>query len=69
MAASRVKGICAMSNKGFLQRLRRDEKGASLIEYSVLIGIILVLAIASVRGVGVWVNSQWSNLNTTLNSN
>jgi pilus assembly protein Flp/PilA len=58
-----------MSNKGFLQRLRRDEKGASLIEYSVLIGIILVLAIASVRGVGQWVNTQWSNLNTTLNSN
>jgi pilus assembly protein Flp/PilA len=55
-----------MSNKGFLQRLRRDQKGASLLEYSVLIGIILVLAIASVRGVGGWVNNQWTALNTNL---
>jgi pilus assembly protein Flp/PilA len=58
-----------MSNKGFLQRLRRDQKGASLLEYSVLIGIILVLAIASVRGVGNWVNTQWVALNSNLAAN
>ena len=58
-----------MSKQGFLQRLRRDQKGASLIEYSVLIGIILVLAIASVRGVGTWVSAQWTNLNTNLTAN
>jgi len=56
-------------SKGFLQRLRRDKKGASMVEYSVLIGIVLVLAIASVRGVGAWVNGQWTNLNTALTSN
>jgi Flp pilus assembly pilin Flp len=35
----------------------------------VLIGIILVLAIASVRGVGGWVNNQWVALNTNLTAN
>jgi pilus assembly protein Flp/PilA len=68
MAASNL-GEMSMSNKGFLQRLRGDQKGASLLEYSVLIGIILVLAIASVRGVGGWVNNQWTALNQNLTAN
>ena len=56
-------------SKDFLRRLRGDNKGASLLEYSVLIGIILVVAIASVRGVGTWVNDQWVALNTNLTAN
>jgi len=50
-------------------RLRSDQKGASLVEYSVLIGILLVLSMAAVRGVGTWVNEQWVSLNTNLTSN
>jgi Flp pilus assembly pilin Flp len=58
-----------MLGSGYFRRLRADQAGASLIEYSVLIGIILVLAFASVRGVGTWVNAQWTNLNTEVTSN
>jgi len=43
-----------------------DEEGAALIEYTVLIGILLVAVIATIVGVGNWVNKQWSTLNTTL---
>jgi pilus assembly protein Flp/PilA len=50
-------------------RLRSDEKGASLLEYSILIGILLVMSMATISGVGNWVNTQWVALNTNLTAN
>lgn len=46
----------------FFARLRKDEKGATMIEYSILIGIITVLAIASIGLMGNYVASQWAQL-------
>ena len=43
-------------------RLRKDQKGATMIEYSILIGIITVLAIASISLMGTYVASQWARL-------
>jgi pilus assembly protein Flp/PilA len=43
-------------------RLVRDEEGAALIEYSVLIGLITVAAIAAIVTVGSWVANAWSDL-------
>ncbi len=48
-------------------RLIADENGAALVEYTVLIGIMLVAVIAAIISVGNWVNTQWTNLNTALN--
>jgi len=48
------------------KRFAADEEGAALIEYTVLIGILLVAVIATIVGVGNWVNNQWTTLNTTL---
>jgi len=48
-------------------RLRRDEDGAALIEYSVLVGIIIVAVLATVVAVGGWMNSPWSTVNTLVN--
>ena len=53
---------------GFLARLREDEKGASLIEYSILIGLISALAVASILLMGQWVASQWVNLLSIVNT-
>ena len=47
-----------------LAKFRKDEDGASLIEYSVLIGLITVAAVASIIIMGPWVALQWSNLVT-----
>jgi pilus assembly protein Flp/PilA len=49
-----------------MKGLLKQEDGASLLEYSVLIGILLVLAMASLQGVGTWINSQWTNLNSAV---
>ena len=53
--------------KHAIVRFRKDEKGAALIEYSVLIGIITATVIGLVIAVGDWVNTQWSDINTKLN--
>ena len=50
----------------FLQKLRRDEDGAALIEYTVLLGILIVAVIATITLVGTWVTGQWNTLQTTL---
>ena len=43
-------------------RFAHDNSGAALVEYSILIGIITVAAIASIILVGTWVANQWSDL-------
>ena len=45
---------------------KRNESGASLIEYSLLIGLITVLAVVAIGAVGIWVNGQWENLQTNI---
>jgi Flp pilus assembly pilin Flp len=52
--------------KSFAVRLWKDEKGASLLEYSVLIGIILAVTVAAIIGIGTWANTQWTQLQTKV---
>jgi pilus assembly protein Flp/PilA len=47
-------------------RFKKDEDGAALIEYTVLLGILLVAVIAIIGAVGVWINGQWFALNGQL---
>ena len=47
-------------------RFKKDEDGAALIEYTVLLGILLIAVIAVIGAVGVWISGQWSALNSSL---
>ena len=49
-----------------LNRVASDESGASLIEYTVLLAILLVAVIAVIAGVGKWISSQWASLSTAI---
>ena len=49
-----------------LRRLGKDEHGAALIEYTVLLGILLVAVIATIGLVGTWINGQWTALQGAL---
>jgi pilus assembly protein Flp/PilA len=49
-----------------IEKLRRDEDGAALIEYTVLLGILVVAVIATIVAVGSWVNNKWTLLNGQL---
>jgi len=47
-------------------RLAREEEGAALVEYTVLLGILVVAVIAVIATVGLWIGGQWDGLNTGL---
>jgi pilus assembly protein Flp/PilA len=49
-----------------VRRLGQDEEGASLIEYTVLLGILLVAVIATIGAVGTWINGKWTALQHQL---
>ena len=49
-----------------LKRLAKDEDGAALLEYTVLLGILLVAVIATITLVGAWISGQWTALNGAL---
>lgn len=45
-----------------VRRLRRDEDGAALIEYTMLLGIAVVAVLGFVAVVAGWITTQWSTL-------
>ena len=49
------------------RQLRDDEDGASFIEYTVLLGVILAVSIGVISAVGNWAGSVWVDLNTQVN--
>jgi pilus assembly protein Flp/PilA len=51
---------------GTFTKFGKDEEGAALIEYTVLLGIMLVAVIATIITVGGWISGQWTLLSTTL---
>ena len=52
-----------------IKKLKVDEKGAALVEYTVLLGVMLVAVISTITLVGGWVNIKWSALWTALQGN
>jgi pilus assembly protein Flp/PilA len=49
-----------------LKQLARDEEGAALIEYTVLLAILLVAVIATIGLVGTWISGKWTALDKAL---
>ena len=52
--------------KRYVFQLKKDEDGAALIEYTVLLGILLVAVIAIITFVGGWISGQWGALSGQL---
>ena len=50
----------------FLRALHADDSGAAFIEYTALLGVILVVALAILTNVGTWANGRWTTLNSSL---
>lgn len=47
-------------------RLLRSEDGVTMLEYTILIGIITIAVITSVAYAGTWVSTQWTALTAKL---
>jgi pilus assembly protein Flp/PilA len=52
-----------------MKNLAHDEQGAALVEYTVLLGIMLVAVVGTIGLVGGWVNTKWAALWTALSAN
>ena len=52
--------------RAFSRKIGKDERGAALIEYTILIGLITSSVMMITLAVGNWVNSQWADLDTDL---
>jgi len=52
-----------------IKRLGNDEGGAALVEYTVLLGVMLVAVVGTIVLVGGWVNTKWTALLSALSSN
>jgi len=51
-----------------INRFRRDEKGAALVEYGLLVGLIAVICIAAVTTLGHEVSNAFSTIASDLAS-
>ncbi len=49
-----------------IESLRKDQDGAALVEYTVLLGILLVAVIGTIALVGTWISNKWTALNNAL---
>jgi len=49
------------------KRLVTGEDGAALLEYTALLGILLVATITTIIAISGWVTNQWTSLNASLN--
>jgi pilus assembly protein Flp/PilA len=45
-----------------VRSLARDDNGAALIEYTTLIGFLVLAVIAMIIAVGTWVRVRWTTL-------
>jgi len=52
--------------KSIFARLHRDKRGATMVEYSVLIALITAALIVVIGSVATQVNLKWSALATAL---
>ncbi len=50
----------------FFTELRNDEDGASFLEYTVLLGIILAVSIGLLTAVGGYAQDIWSVMSTVM---
>ena len=54
------------SNVSILRTFDADDSGAAFIEYTALLGVILVVALSVLTAVGGWANARWVALNASL---
>jgi Flp pilus assembly pilin Flp len=49
-----------------LAKFIRDEDGGEVLEYALIVGLIVVAAIASITSVGKKVLARWTSLNASM---
>ncbi len=48
------------------RRFARDEQGGEVIEYALVLGLVIVVAIAVITSVGIKVLARWQTVNSSM---
>lgn len=51
-----------------MKRFAADEEGTALMEYTILLGILVVAVILVITGLGGWIRNEWCALAQSLTS-
>jgi len=54
--------------RNLINRLRRDDEGAALVEYGMLVGLIAVICVVAVTTLGTEVSTAFSNIASALSA-
>lgn len=49
-----------------MQTLSKKERGATMVEYAIMVALIAIVAIAMIQGVGKNVNTTFNKVNSAL---
>ena len=49
-----------------VQTLLADENGGEVLEYALIVGLIIVAAIATISSVGTKILARWTSLNSSM---
>jgi pilus assembly protein Flp/PilA len=55
-----------MTNREIIERLYRDERGATAIEYGLIAALMVIAMMVTLQGVGNEVSSMWVKIGTTV---
>jgi pilus assembly protein Flp/PilA len=64
--AKRPSGNFGGNMSKWIMRLARDERGGEVLEYALIMGLIVVVAIAVIGTVGTKVLARWTSVNSSL---
>jgi pilus assembly protein Flp/PilA len=54
--------------RDLITRFAKNDEGASLVEYGMLVGLIAIVCIVAVQGLGITVNQVFSTINADLSA-
>jgi pilus assembly protein Flp/PilA len=60
--------MAVKSAHGFMLQRARTERGASMVEYALLVGLIAVVAVVAVAALGGGIKGLFSSANSCVNS-
>ena len=49
-----------------VKKLLADESGGEVLEYALIVGLIVVAAIAAITSIGTKVHAKWTSLNSSM---
>jgi pilus assembly protein Flp/PilA len=54
--------------RSFLRKIRADARGATAVEYGLIVSLIVIAMVGALGGLGGGVSGKWNNLSGTISN-